>query len=88
MAAQGRRPSTLNLYNRRLRLFGEWCSDRSIGPSEASIGQIADFLLYLFHLGRKVSTVRGYRSAIAAIHSGFPDGGSISTSVSLNTYSI
>ena len=84
MAAQGRRPSTLNLYNRRLRLFGEWCSDRSIGPSEASLGQIADFLLYLFHLGRKVNTVRGYRSAIAAIHSGFPDGGSISTSVSLN----
>ena len=48
MAAQGRRPSTLNLYNRRLRLFGEWCSGRSIGPSEASVGQIADFLLYLF----------------------------------------
>ena len=84
MAAQGRRPSTLNLYNRRSRLFGEWCSDRSIGPSKASLGQIADFLLYLFHLGRKVNTVRGYRSAIAAIHSGFPDGGSISTSVSLN----
>ena len=84
MAAQGRRPSTLNLYNRRLRLFGEWCSDRSIGPSEASLGQIADFLLYIFHLGRKVNTVRGYRSAIAAVHSGFPDGGSISTSVPLN----
>ena len=84
MAAQGRRPSTLNLYNRRLRLFGEWCSGRSIGPSEASIGQIADFLLYLFRLGRKVNTIRGYRSAIAAIHPGFQDGGSISESVSLN----
>ena len=36
MAAQGRRPSTLNLYKRRLRLFGEWRSGRSIGPSEAS----------------------------------------------------
>ena len=84
MAAQGRRPSTLNLYNRRLRLFGEWCSGHSIGPSEASIGQIADFLLYLFRLGRKVNTIRGYRSAIAAIHPGFQDGGSISESVSLN----
>ena len=70
-AAQGRRPSTLNLYNRRLRLFGEGCSDRSIGPSEASVGQIAVFLSYLFRLGRKVNTVRGYRLAIAVIHSGF-----------------
>ena len=30
MASQGWRPSTLNLYDRRLRLFGEWCVDRSL----------------------------------------------------------
>ena len=43
MASQGRRPSTLNLYDRRLRLFGEWCVDRSLCPSEVSLGQVADF---------------------------------------------
>ena len=84
MAAEGRRPSTLGLYNRRLRLFREWCSSHPIRPSQASLGQIADFLLYLFQLGRKVNTIRGYRSAIAAIHSGFSDGGSVSDSASLN----
>ena len=84
MASQGRRPSTLGLYSRRLGLYGEWCSSRTITPSNASIGEVADFLLYVFNLGRQVNTIRGYRSAIAAIHSGFADGGTVSDSVSLN----
>ena len=84
LASQGRRPSTLGLYSKRLRLYGEWCSSRTVNPSNATLGEIADFLLYVFNLGRQVNTIRGYRSAIAAIHSGFADGSSISNSTSLN----
>ena len=48
LASQGRRPSTLGLYDKRLRLFGEWCMDRKITPSNASLGEVADFLVYIF----------------------------------------
>lgn len=46
----------------------------------ASLGVIADFLISLFDKGRFLSTLRGYRSAIAAIHAGFPDGLRVSNS--------
>ena len=84
LASQGRRPSTLGLYSKRLRLYGEWCSSRTVTPSNATLGEVADFLLYVFNLGRQVNTIRGYRSAIAAIHSGFADGSTVSDSTSLN----
>lgn len=41
---------------------------------------VADFLISLFDKGRALSTIRGYRSAIAAIHVGFPDGSGVSKS--------
>ncbi|PIK45631.1 hypothetical protein BSL78_17511 [Apostichopus japonicus] len=44
----------------------------------ASVTQIAEFLLSLFGEGKQVSTIRNYRSAIAAIHQGFPDGSTLS----------
>ena len=41
------------------------------------------FLSSLFDKGRLVSKIRGYRSAIAAIHNGFPDGSCVPTAPSL-----
>ena len=49
-------------------------------PRSASISRIADFLIALFDKGRSISTLRGYRSAIAAVHY---DGVSVSNSSSL-----
>eukprot|EP00057_Strongylocentrotus_purpuratus_P023337 XP_011677811.1 PREDICTED: uncharacterized protein LOC105444801 [Strongylocentrotus purpuratus] len=46
----------------------------------ASLGVIADFRISLFDKGRFLSTLRGYLSAIAAIHAGFPDGSGVSNS--------
>ena len=45
---------------------------------------LGDFFLSLFDKGLAVSTVRLYRSAIASIHSGFEDGSTVSSSVSLS----
>ena len=42
------------------------------------------FLIALFDKGRSVSTVNGYRSAIAAFHTGFADGSRFSTAPSLS----
>ena len=44
------------------------------------LGQIADFLVYLFDKGLSVPTIRLYRSSIASCHSGLEDGSSVSSS--------
>ena len=54
-------------------------------PRSAPVNQIADFLVALFDKGRSISTIRGYRSAIDAIHSGFPDGSCMSSSPTLGS---
>ena len=41
-------------------------------------------MLSRFHSGLAVNTVRGYRTAIAALHSGFQDGSTLSSSSDLN----
>ena len=77
LVAKGRRESTLKVYSARLRPFVKWCDSRAICPDRASVSQIADFLLVIFKSGLQASTVRGYLSAIIAIHVGTPSGESI-----------
>ena len=52
-------------------------------PRSAPLRDVADFLISLFDKGLTVSTIRGYRSAIAVVHAGFADGASVSTAPSL-----
>ena len=52
-------------------------------PRSAPLRDVADFLISLFDKGLTVSTIRGYRSAIAVVHAGFSDGASVSTAPSL-----
>ena len=84
LAARGRRESTYKVYSARLRSFFNWCKQRKVTPSEASIGVVADFLKSKFDQGLQVTTVKGYRSAIQAIHRGFQDGSSVGNNRSLN----
>ena len=77
--ASSRRESTCESYNSRLAGFFQWCNSHGVDPCTASISQIANFLITLFDKGRLISTIRGYRSAIAAIHKGFDDGTCVST---------
>ena len=44
------------------------------------LGSIADFFVSLFDKNCSVSTIRGYRLAIASFHAGFPDGCTVSNS--------
>ena len=83
MAAQSRRSSTLGMYSARLRLYGEWCQNHEVTPDSATVGEVADFLLHQFQLGKLVNTVKGFRSAIAAVHLGFEDGSTVSTAAPL-----
>ncbi|XP_030834672.1 uncharacterized protein LOC115921380 [Strongylocentrotus purpuratus] len=80
---QSRRESTRTVYNSRLDAFHTWCEEVGVAPREASLPSIADFLISLFDKGRALSMIRGYRSAIAAVHSGFADGTSVSSAPQL-----
>ena len=82
---QSRRLSTRSVYNSRLEAFYVWCEERGVSPRSSSVGEIADFLISLFDQGRSLSTIRGYRSAIAAVHPGFADGSGVSSSPLLSS---
>ena len=79
MAASARRPATIRTYNSRLAKFGGWCADHATSPTEASVVQVSKFLMSLFEEGKQVNTIKNYRSAIAAVHRGFPDGSAMGT---------
>ena len=47
------------------------------------MARISEFLMILFEEGKQVNTIKNYRSAIGAVHQGFPDGSSVGTSAIL-----
>ena len=54
-AAESLRESSRNTYDSRLVHFRKWCQDHACDPSTASLGQVADFLVYLFDKGLTVA---------------------------------
>ena len=89
-AARARRESTRRVYGSRLRHYQRWCVDRGVDPVKAHLTEVAEFLENLQtsrHKGNPLapSTFAGYRSAIAAIHQGFPDGSTVSSNTDLST---
>jgi hypothetical protein len=47
------------------------CAERQISPTSASVGNVADFFIYLHSVKKcKVATIIGYRSAISSKHKG------------------
>lgn len=79
IAVLARRQSTSKTYNARLAKCSEWTDANSFDPMEASLDEVCSFFIHLFDSGRQVSTIRNYRSAIAAIHKGFQDGSTLSS---------
>ncbi|XP_071484026.1 uncharacterized protein [Diadema antillarum] len=84
LVARSRRESTREAYNSRLAGYYSWCQSHGVDPRSAPLRDVADFLVSLFDKGLTISTIRGYRSAIAAVHTGFEDGSTISTAPSLS----
>ena len=89
-AARARRESTCRLYDSRLLHYRRWCVERGVGPAEAPVAEVAEFLNVLRtveHKGKPLapSTIAGYKSAVAAIHKGFPDGTTVSSNTDLST---
>jgi integrase len=59
--------STLAIYESRWQGFKKWCRTKDISPFGATVPQITDFLLYLFHEKKlSVTTIKGYRTAVCS----------------------
>ena len=82
-AANARRGSTIKTYDSRLEKYYAWARSNTINPLEASVDQLGSFFISLFDEGKQISTIRNYRSAIASIHQGFPDGSSLGSNESI-----
>jgi len=80
IASQARRQSTRSTYFARFQRFERWCQRIPCDPYLAPVARVADFLTEVFRGGAQPRTIQGYRAALAAIHHGFSDGSTISTS--------
>ena len=65
-AARPQRDSTIAIYESKWCRFVDWCSGRKIDPFSTSSAVIGDFLLFLFQQKLAISTLEGYRMAIAS----------------------
>ena len=73
-AAEAFRESSRSSFDSKLECFFKWCNNIPCVPYSDSLGQVADFLVFLFDKGLAISSFRAYRSAIASCHKGFQDG--------------
>lgn len=81
--AHSHRASTRESYNSRLGAFFQWCEEQAVNPPSAPLHKVVDFFIHLFDKGLALPTIRAYRSAIAVVHRGFPDGTIISNAPTL-----
>ena len=64
-----RRKSTRMNYQTKWTFFRRWCKTNGHRSSRPTIPKIADFLTFLFkNEGAAISTVKGYRSMLAAVY--------------------
>jgi hypothetical protein len=60
-----------DLCSETTEIFSSWCAERQISPTSASVGNVADFFVYLHSVKKcKMATIIGYRSAISSKHKG------------------
>ncbi len=69
LIAGSHRAGTSSLYQAKWNVYLDWCGGRQIDPLDASICTIADFFIFLFEEKKfSVSTIKGYRSALAQVY--------------------
>ena len=61
------RAGTNKQYAATWKQYGSRCDRQQVNPFQASIGQIADFLVELFDSGRCNSTINSYRAAPSSV---------------------
>ena len=49
-------------------MWASWCSERGSDPISGDIGEVVNFLAYLFQQGYQYCSLNSYRSAISSVH--------------------
>ena len=81
IAGEARRPSTRRTYNTRIRKYYRWCKRHKVAPHSASVGEVCEFLTWVFTQEEaSPNSVRACRTAVGAVHRGFPGGTTVSSS--------
>ena len=62
------RHNTEASYSSSWRLWCNWCTTKNINPTDATIGEVIEFLSIQFDQGKQYSTLNSYRSSISATH--------------------
>jgi hypothetical protein len=65
--ARSQKPSTLGVYEGKWTIFCRWCTERNVNSLDSTPGLIADFLCYLRDKDLAITTIEGYRTAIAKV---------------------
>ena len=58
--------STSKVYDAKWKIWNKWCNDKKRDPSKPDVPQVASFLNDLFNNGHSVSSITGYRAALAS----------------------
>ncbi len=67
MAAQPQRDSSLQRYEYIWKRFNDWHNNKfSTDPLQATVVEVADYLLYLKNKGRQFATILSHKSAICS----------------------
>ena len=69
------RGGTQTAYNSSWTKWVGWCGQRQIGPCNAAVADVVNFLSWMFDVGYEHSTINGHRSAISAYHPKIGGGG-------------
>jgi len=62
------RPKSSKTYNSLFTKWASWCSERGSDPISGDIGEVVNFLAYLFQQGYQYCSLNSYRSAISSVH--------------------
>ena len=61
-------PESSKTYDSLFTKWVSWCSERSSVPILRYIGDVVNFVAYLFHQGYQYRSLNSYRSAISFVH--------------------
>ena len=68
MARKARRLSTRRTYEKKLRPYRTWCLRNNVNPLRASVKDVGDYLLAIYHHGTSINSIRGHRTYCSGLH--------------------
>ncbi|CAG8679794.1 2612_t:CDS:2, partial [Dentiscutata heterogama] len=68
LASKALDPIASSTVSSNIRIWQNWCKEKSLNPISCGINEITSFLHYQLSIGKAYNTIAGYRTAISEIH--------------------